>query len=122
MLIFLGGVVFLLVFGVLLITVLAQSAERKEWEAYATDVRSALALSGISLKEAAFHMGIDMGQLSRELSGTGHLSARRLALLPKEFQQWFSLVRYERLGAPSIVNAAERLKQSSVSSSDRGKA
>lgn len=41
-------------------------------------------------KEAAILMGIDAGQLTRQLTGDGHLSARRLGALPREF--WMALI------------------------------
>jgi hypothetical protein len=36
-------------------------------------------------KDAALTMGIDGGQLKNQLKGEGHLSARRLGLMPREF-------------------------------------
>jgi hypothetical protein len=41
-------------------------------------------------KVAAHAMGIDQGQLSRQLAGDGHLSVRRLGALGEEF--WKNLV------------------------------
>jgi hypothetical protein len=39
----------------------------------------------MSRKEAAIRMGIDEGQLSRQLKGDGHLSVLRLGALPPQF-------------------------------------
>lgn len=41
-------------------------------------------------KEAAILLGIDHGQMTRQLSGDGHLSALRLGALPQEF--WVVLI------------------------------
>jgi hypothetical protein len=41
-------------------------------------------------KEAALLLGIDHGQMTRQLSGDGHLSALRLGALPQEF--WIALI------------------------------
>jgi hypothetical protein len=41
-------------------------------------------------KEAAILLGIDHGQMTRQLSGDGHLSALRLGALPQEF--WIALI------------------------------
>jgi hypothetical protein len=41
-------------------------------------------------KEAAILLGIDHGQMTRQLSGDGHLSAFRLGGLPQEF--WIALI------------------------------
>lgn len=41
-------------------------------------------------KEALIEMGIDRGQFIRQLQGDGHLSVRRLGLLPQEF--WLALI------------------------------
>jgi hypothetical protein len=41
-------------------------------------------------KEAAILLGIDHGQMTRQLGGDGHLSALRLGGLPQEF--WIALI------------------------------
>lgn len=41
-------------------------------------------------KEAAILLGIDHGQMTRQLSGDGHLSALRLGGMPQEF--WIALI------------------------------
>lgn len=41
-------------------------------------------------KEAALTMGLDAGQMTRQLTGDGHLSARRLGMLGEDF--WRALV------------------------------
>jgi hypothetical protein len=41
-------------------------------------------------KEAAILLGIDHGQMTRQLSGDGHLSTLRLGALPQEF--WIALI------------------------------
>lgn len=48
----------------------------------------------MSRKEAAYHMGIDQGQLSRQLAGDGHLSTLRLGALGREF--WLALAEEVR--------------------------
>ena len=54
-------------------------------------VRRALARIGVQEKAAAIDMGIDPSQLSRGLSGEGHLFLDRLALLPETF--WIEFIR-----------------------------
>ena len=41
-------------------------------------------------KEAAIVMGLDAGQMTRQLSGDGHLSTLRLGAMPREF--WIALI------------------------------
>jgi len=41
-------------------------------------------------KEAAILLGLDAGQMTRQLSGDGHLSALRLGALPQSF--WIALM------------------------------
>ena len=43
----------------------------------------------LSRKEAAYLMHLDQGQMTRQLSGDGHLSALRLGALPE--QTWLAL-------------------------------
>jgi hypothetical protein len=52
-------------------------------------IREALRHADISVEKAALHMGIDKSLLSRQLSGDGHLSIRRLAMLPRDFWRWY---------------------------------
>jgi hypothetical protein len=44
----------------------------------------------MSQKEAVITMGVDKAQYIRSLSGDGHLSVRRLGLLPADF--WLALI------------------------------
>ena len=69
-------------------------------------IREALQKAGISLKAAALWMQIDCAQLERQLHGEGHLSHRRLLMLPLIFWQWFSVLAVERYGLPRIVRRA----------------
>jgi hypothetical protein len=41
-------------------------------------------------KEAAITMGMDQAQMTRQLSGDGHLSIRKLGLMPEAF--WLALI------------------------------
>ena len=54
-------------------------------------------------KEAAILLGIDPGQMTRQLGGDGHLSALRLGSLPEAF--WIALIdelrRHFKLDDPS---------------------
>lgn len=75
----------------------------------ARSFRAAMAKSNLSLKEAAGHMGIDSAQLSRELSGVGHLSLTRIAGMPEPFCQWFGLELVGAFGLPAEVQMAQRI-------------
>jgi hypothetical protein len=59
-------------------------------------------------KEAALLLGIDHGQMTRQLSGDGHLSALRLGALPQEF--WIALMD-ELRAHYKLDDPAERVKQ-----------
>jgi hypothetical protein len=59
-------------------------------------------------KAAAISAQMDKAQLSRQLSGDGHLSVRRLALLPEDF--WLALVD-ELRAYFKLDNDAERLER-----------
>jgi len=86
--------------------VAAVSAEVAE---YLGRVRKAMQLSGVSPKCAALTMGLDKAQLSRQLDGQEHLSAKRLALLPPLFHQWLAVLMSEDYGLPLEVTRAARL-------------
>jgi hypothetical protein len=59
-------------------------------------------------KEAAILLGIDHGQMTRQLSGDGHLSALRLGGLPQEF--WIALID-ELRGHYQLDDPAARVQQ-----------
>lgn len=59
-------------------------------------------------KEAAILMGLDAGQMTRQLSGEGHLSVRRLGMLGEEF--WLALADGLRRHF-GIDNDAQRLER-----------
>jgi hypothetical protein len=59
-------------------------------------------------KEAAILLGIDHGQMTRQLGGDGHLSALRLGALPQEF--WIALID-ELRAHYKLDDPAERVKQ-----------
>lgn len=59
-------------------------------------------------KEAAILMGIDAGQMTRQLSGEGHLSALRLGALPETF--WVAVID-ELRDHFGLNDPAERLGQ-----------
>lgn len=59
-------------------------------------------------KEAAILLGIDHGQMTRQLSGDGHLSALRLGGLPQEF--WIALID-ELRGHYRLDDPAARVQQ-----------
>ena len=59
-------------------------------------------------KEAAILLGLDAGQMTRQLQGDGHLSALRLGGLPREF--WIALVG-ELRSHFKLDDPAERVQQ-----------
>ena len=59
-------------------------------------------------KEAAMLLGLDAGQMTRQLQGDGHLSALRLGGLPREF--WIALVQELRTHF-RLDDPAERVQQ-----------
>ena len=59
-------------------------------------------------KEAAILMGLDAGQMTRQLQVDGHLSALRLGALPREF--WIALIQEVR-GHFKLDDPAERVQQ-----------
>jgi hypothetical protein len=59
-------------------------------------------------KAAALDAGMDKGQWSRQLAGDGHLSIRRLGLLPQEF--WLELIDELRAHF-KLDNDRERLER-----------
>lgn len=62
----------------------------------------------MSRKDAALTMGKDQSQLARELSADGHLSIRRLGLLPEDF--WRAFIDELRAHF-HMDNDAERLRR-----------
>ena len=59
-------------------------------------------------KEAAILMGIDQGQMTRQLGGEGHLSALRLGALPPMF--WVALID-ELRGHFGLDDKGDRVRQ-----------
>lgn len=59
-------------------------------------------------KEAAILLGLDAGQMTRQLQGDGHLSVLRMGALPREF--WIALVQ-ELKGFYKLDDPAERVQQ-----------
>ena len=59
-------------------------------------------------KEAAILLGLDAGQMTRQLQGDGHLSVLRMGALPREF--WIALVG-ELKTFYKLDDPAERVQQ-----------
>ncbi len=84
-------------------------------QAIAADVRIALALSGIEVKEAAALMNLDEEHLRKQLKCApgAHLSIYRMALLPMRFWQHLIAQRAKRIGQtvlePDQIGAAIEL-------------
>jgi len=73
-------------------------------------VREALRMADISIEKASLFMGISKSQLCNQLSGEGHLSWKRLTLLPVGFRQWYHLLGSEEVGLPEVVTRATRIR------------
>ena len=74
--------------------------------------RGAMAKSGLSLKEAAGHMGENFAQLHRELEGVGHLSMTRIVTrMPEAFVQWFALDLASAVGLPHEVQIGRQIAE-----------
>lgn len=71
-------------------------------------LRAAVAHSGLSIKTAAAEMGLDAGQLSRQMDGLENISMNRVARLPVAVQQWFFLSALQEVGVPDVVATAQR--------------
>jgi hypothetical protein len=69
-------------------------------------IRAALRMADISITKAALWMEVDKGLLERQLNGEGHLSHRRLLMLPLGFHRWFNLLAVEKYGLPREVTRA----------------
>jgi hypothetical protein len=69
-------------------------------------IRAALRHADISITKAAVWMECDRALLERQLDGEGHLSHRRLLMLPLSFHRWMALLSVERYGLPSEVKRA----------------
>lgn len=69
-------------------------------------IREALRHADLSLRKAALWMEMDESLLERQLKGDGHLSHKRLLMLPLGFWQWFGLLQAERYGLPREVKRA----------------
>ena len=96
-----------------LVAVALASGPSERFEALAADIREAITLAGLTMKSAAIEMGLgaDGSQLARELNGTGHLSARRLADMPDAFWSWLAIVRMRRVGLPAEVKIAQQIAE-----------
>jgi hypothetical protein len=70
--------------------------------------RHALKITDLSEKAAAIMMGIDQAQLSRGLSGEGHIYLDRLPALGSAFQVAFVTSWAEALGLRIIIPDQER--------------
>ena len=70
--------------------------------------RHALRIIDLSEKAAAIQMGVDQAQLSRGLSGEGHLHLDRMPLLGVAFQRAFVSSWAEALGLRIVVPDPER--------------
>lgn len=64
-------------------------------------IRAALRHADISITKAALWMEIDRALLERQLDGEGHLSHKRLLLLPLAFHRWLNFLGCQRYGLPS---------------------
>ena len=69
-------------------------------------IRAALRHADISITKAAMWMEMDRTLLERQLDGEGHLSHKRLLMLPLKFHQWLSLLSSVRYGPPRVVRRA----------------
>jgi hypothetical protein len=72
-------------------------------------VLEALRLADISQEKAAEWMEINKAQLHRQLHGEGHLSLRRLAMLPGSFWSWYGVLILDKYPLPREVQRAARL-------------
>lgn len=79
-------------------------------------IRAALRHADISIAKAAIWMEMDRGLLDRQLDGEGHLSHRRLLMLPLGFHQWLSFLQCQRYGLPGEVRHAALIEVAVVSS------
>jgi hypothetical protein len=66
-------------------------------------IRAALRHADISITKACVWMDMDPAQFERQLNGDGHLSHKRLLMLPLKFHQWFSIECAMRYGPPREV-------------------
>ena len=77
--------------------------------ATARRIREAMRLADLSLEKACLYMGLSKAHFSAQLAGVGHISASRLAQLPREFQQWYHALGVQDLGLPPRLAQAEPL-------------
>lgn len=66
-------------------------------------IRAALRHADIGIVTAARWMELDPAQLERQLNGEGHLSHKRLLMLPLKFHKWFAFLSVLRYGPPQEV-------------------
>jgi len=69
----------------------------------ADDIIAAFRVAQLSHKAAAIAMGLDEGDLSRQLAGKDPLSVYRLGFLPVEFHTAWLQLRAERIGGALLT-------------------
>ncbi len=74
-----------------------------ELDAILTALKAALRHADVAQEKAALFIGMDKGQLSREINGGGGLSLKRLAELPTEALQWWAAELIAVLGFPQEI-------------------
>jgi hypothetical protein len=73
-------------------------------------IRAALRHADISITKAAVWMECDRALLERQLDGEGHLSHRRLLMLPLSFHRWMNFLGSIKYGLPSEVRRSAPLQ------------
>lgn len=73
-------------------------------------IEAALRHADISITKAAIWMEIDRSLLERQLNGEGHLSHKRLLMLPLVFHKWFAMLSLQRYGLPREVKRSAQLQ------------
>ena len=94
-----------------------------ELDAILRTLKAALRHADVAQEKAALFIGMDKGQLSREINGGGGLTLKRLAELPKEALQWWAFSLLQELDVPTELQQARRvdrmLKMSGPMSQER---
>ena len=72
-------------------------------------LKAGLRHADVAQEKAALFMGINKGQLSREINGGGGLNLKRLAELPKEALQWWAVTVLQELDMPVELQQASRV-------------
>jgi transcriptional regulator with XRE-family HTH domain len=73
------------------------------------EFKEALRHSDISQEKLALYLGMDKGQLSRQLNGEGGITLKRLAECPEEVWRWFAVGILLSLGLPKQLQRGARL-------------